>query len=102
MIQTVKCYVLSDWALSLQRVEAKLTLLPLHTLRKRYADFSELQQSINNSFANVNYSRLSLSQSQRDPLKHFEISVLRLIRCVELRKIPKQPNFTNDHVIGLL
>ena len=44
------------------------------------------------------YSRLSLSR--RDPLKHFEISVLRHIRCAELRKIPnKQPNFTNEHVI---
>ena len=32
------------------------------------------------------YSRLSLSRSRRDPLKHFEISVLRHIRCVILRK----------------
>ena len=46
------------------------------------------------------YSRLSLSRSRRDPLKHFEISVLRHIRCAELGKIPnKQPNFTNEHVI---
>ena len=46
------------------------------------------------------YSRLSLSRSRRDPLKHFEISVLRHIRCAELRKIPiEQPNFTNEHVI---
>ena len=46
------------------------------------------------------YSRLSLSRSRRDPLKHFEISVLRHIRCVELRTIPiEQPNFTNEHVI---
>ena len=45
------------------------------------------------------YSQLSLSRSRRDPLKHFEISVLRHIRCVELRKIPnEQPNFTNEHV----
>ena len=49
------------------------------------------------------YSRLSLSRSRRDPLKHFEISVLRHIRCAELRKIPnEQPNFTNEHVIWLL
>ena len=41
-----------------------------------------------------NYSRLSLSRSRRDPLKHFKISVLRDIRCAELRKIPnEQPNF---------
>ena len=41
------------------------------------------------------YSRLSLSLSQRDPLKHFEISVLRHIRFAELRKIPIElPNFT--------
>ena len=46
------------------------------------------------------YSRLSLSRSRRDPLKHFEISVLRHIRCAELRKIPiEQPNFTNEVVI---
>ena len=36
------------------------------------------------------YSRLSLSRSRRDPLKHCEISVLRHIRCAELRKIPKR------------
>ena len=45
-------------------------------------------------------SRLSLSRSRRDPLKHFEISVLRHIRCAEWRKIPNEhPNFTNEHVI---
>ena len=49
---------------------------------------------------NMLYSRLSLSRSRRDPLKHFEISVLRHIRCAELRKIPnEQPNFTHEHVI---
>ena len=48
----------------------------------------------------VNYSRLSLSRSRRDPLKYFEISVLRHIRCAELRKIPiEEPNFSNEHVI---
>ena len=46
------------------------------------------------------YSRLSLSRSRRDPLKHFEISVLRHIRFADLRKIPvEQPNFTNEHII---
>ena len=45
-------------------------------------------------------SRFSLSRSRRDPLKHFEISVLRHIRCAELRRIPiQQPYFTNEHVI---
>ena len=40
---------------------------------------------------------------QTDPLKHFEISVLRNIRCAELRKIPiEQPKFTNEHVICLI
>ena len=40
----------------------------------------------------------SLSRSRRDPLKHFEIPVLRHI-C-KLRKIPiEQENFTNEHVI---
>ena len=49
------------------------------------------------------YSRLSLSRTRRDPLKHFEISQLRHIRFGELRKIPmEQPNFTNEHVIWLL
>ena len=51
---------------------------------------------------NINYSRLSISRSRRDPLKHFEIAVLRHIRFTELRKIPiEQPNFTNEHVIWL-
>ena len=31
------------------------------------------------------YSRLSLSRSRRDPLKHFEISVVRHIRFAELK-----------------
>ena len=49
------------------------------------------------------YSQLSVSRSRRDPLKHLEISVLRHIRCAELRKIQiKQPNFTNKFVICLL
>ena len=43
-------------------------------------------------------SQLLLSRSRRDPLKHFEISVLRHIRLGELRKLPiEQPNFTNEH-----
>ena len=36
----------------------------------------------------MKYSRFSLSRSRRDPLKHFEVSVLRHIRFAELRKIP--------------
>ena len=48
----------------------------------------------------INYGRLSLSRNRRDPLKHFEISVLRHIRFVVLRKkIFEQPHFTNDYVI---
>ena len=47
-----------------------------------------------------NYSRLSLSRNRRDPQKQFEISVLRHIRFVVLRKKQfEQPNFTNDYVI---
>ena len=34
----------------------------------------------------IKYCRLSLSRNRRDPLKIFEISVLRHIRCVVLRK----------------
>ena len=49
------------------------------------------------------YSQLLLSQSRRDPQKHFEISVLRHIRFAVLRKIQtEQPNFTNKYIIGLL
>ena len=44
----------------------------------------------------------TVSRSQRDPLKHFEIAVLWHIIFAELRKIPiVQPNFTNEHVIWL-
>ena len=46
------------------------------------------------------YSRLSLSRNRRDPQKQFEISVLRHIRFVVLRKKQfAQPIFTNDYVI---
>ena len=49
------------------------------------------------------YSRLSLSRNRRDHHKHFEISVLRHIKFVILRKKQfVQPNFTNDYVICLL
>ena len=49
------------------------------------------------------YSRLSLSQSPRDSLKYFQISVLRHIRFADLRKkCIEQPNFTNEYVIWLL
>ena len=34
----------------------------------------------------ANYSRLSLSRTPRDSMKHFEISVVRHIRFTELRK----------------
>ena len=45
------------------------------------------------------YSRLSLSRNRRDPQKRFEISVLRHIRFVVLRKKQfEQPIFTNDYV----
>ena len=43
------------------------------------------------------YSRLSLSRSRRDPLKHFEITLLRHIKFAELRKILiEQPNLQMD------
>ena len=46
----------------------------------------------------LKYSRLSVSRSRRDPLKHFELSVLRHIRFAELRKIPiEQATFSNEH-----
>ena len=49
------------------------------------------------------YSRLSLSRNRRDSQQHFEISVLRHIGFVVLRKKQfEQPNSTNDYVIGLL
>ena len=45
-----------------------------------------------------NYSQLSLSQSPRDSLKYFEISVPRHIRFAELKKINEQPHFTYEYV----
>ena len=49
------------------------------------------------------YSQLSLSRIPRDCLKHFEISVPRHIRFLELRKKEfEQPHLTNLYVIGLL
>ena len=46
------------------------------------------------------YSRLSLSQNRRYPLKHFEISILRHIRFIVLRKkIFEQPQYINDYII---
>ena len=51
----------------------------------------------------LKYSPLSLSRNRRDHHKHFEISVLRHIRFVILRKKQfEQSNFTNDYVIWLL
>ena len=48
----------------------------------------------------LKYSRLSLSLSRRDPVKHFEISVFRHIRFIVLRKKQlEQQNFTSDFVI---
>ena len=63
-------------------------------------DYIHARQIATLHFFSGKYSRLSLSRSRRDPLKYFEISVLRHIRCAELRKIPiEQPNFINEHVI---
>ena len=46
------------------------------------------------------YSRLSLSRNRKDPQNQLEISVLRHIRFVVLRKKQfEQPNFINDYVI---
>ena len=51
-----------------------------------YCNFQDLRWNI--------YSRLSLFRNRRDPQKHFEISVLRHIRFVVLRKkIFEQPKF---------
>ena len=49
------------------------------------------------------YSRLLLSRNRRNPQTHFEISVLRHIRFVVLRKKQfGQPNFTKDYAIRLV
>ena len=51
-------------------------------------------------FILIRYSRLSLSRNRRDPQKQFEISELRHIRFVVLRKKQfEQPIFKNDYVI---
>ena len=66
-------------------------------------EISNFQAMLNALISHINfimYSRLSLSRNRRDPLKHFEISVLRHIRFVILRKKQfEQPNFTNDYVM---
>ena len=64
-----------------------------------YSNFIGQQNKKNTKYVKKNYSRLSLSRSQRDHLKDFKISVLRHIRFAELRKIPiEPPNFTDEHV----
>ena len=51
----------------------------------------------------IRYSRLLLSQSPRNALKHFEMSVPRHIRFAKLRKkYIEQPHLTNEYVIWLL
>ena len=47
----------------------------------------------------VIYSRLCLSRSRMDPLKHFEISVLRHIRFAELRKIPNEQPISQMNIL---
>ena len=64
--------------------------------RKCYANEDILIASLCKVFSAFRYT----FNCRRDPLKHFEISVLRHIKCAELRKISiEQPNFTNEHVI---
>ena len=62
-------------------------------LHAYYTGFKDIDEKRVSLF--INYSRLPLSRSRRDPLKHFEISVLRHIRCAELRKIPKKKKKKN-------
>ena len=84
----------------------------MHLMQNYYTDKSILGHVIDQSTCIVRkgyghyimrytlYSRLSLSRNRRDPQKQFEISVLRHIRFVVLRKKQfEQPNFTNDYVI---
>ena len=76
----------------------------IYKLCKNSKSSDQTDRSINSGqslcISNINYSQLSLSRSQWDPLKHFEISVLRHIRFAELRKIPiEQPNFTNERAL---
>ena len=47
------------------------------------------------------YSRLSLSRSQRDYLKHFEISVPRNIRVAEIRKTIHRTTAFNKWICNL-
>ena len=47
------------------------------------------------------YSRLSLSRSSRDPLKHFEISIPRHIRFSELRKTIHRTTKFNKWICNL-
>ena len=83
-----------NWAYDLNRLISQGFLYPF-ALYEVLAILSAIGLSLR-----FIYSRLSLSRSQRDPLKYFELSVLRHIRCAELRKTPiERPNFTNEHVI---
>ena len=86
------------------RLGTAVTAKPYHTNVKsqsaRWEGETRQDRITKTRIVIVYYSRLSLSRSRRDPLKHFEISVLRHIRCAELRKIPiEQPNYTKEHVI---
>ena len=58
-------------------------------------------KSLNHSLqTKTKYSLLWLSRNLRDHHKHFEISILRHIRFVILRKKQfEKRNFTNDYVI---
>ena len=53
------------------------SILPHHVIMSQLSDIADFS---------AQYSRLSLSRNRRDPQKHFEISVLRHIRFVVLRK----------------
>ena len=62
--------------------------------------FNLCSMQITCTYCLLKYSRLSLSRNRRDPQKQFEISELRHIRFVVLRKKQfEQPIFTNDYVI---
>ena len=76
-------------------------LIPVLTLTWNWALLFCLKVSVYSGLST--YSRLSLSRSWRDPLKHFEISVLRHTKFSELRKIQiAPPHFRNEYEFRIL
>ena len=66
----------------------------------RLYTFNRMDQNVSYVIKVLNIQSTLVISKSKGPSKHFEISVLRHIRFVVLRKKQfQQPNFTNDYVI---